>query len=138
MDFRFRPMGPPFGHPCISVQGPRLASRPGRIVGIPLDGLLAEDRSVIVVINEMPDSSILPEMVLQRREGMFFRDFPVSGSIQQLQVHHVVDDDRNVPRAPVPAADDAGLRDKTRRQLRRAAGKDVVHLGRVGSLDPAA
>ena len=109
----------------------------------PLDRLLAEDRAVIGIIDQVVAGPVLAEMVLHRGEGVFFRHFAVAEVHQQLQVHHIVDDDGEVPLAVVPAADDPGRGQEPGREGAGAffqdaldfQGRQDVFLPRVEKVD---
>ena len=63
-------------------------------------------------------------MIFGCSKCVFFSYFPIPILQEKFQIHHIVDDNGDVPRSPVPAADDAGLRDEPGGQGVGTAGED--------------
>ena len=89
----------------ISIQPPCLPASPGRRIVRALVGHFPAHLSRHrIIVHNMKGAIVRPVMILHRRVGMAYR-YPVERRVtcetgrleEQLQVHHIVDDDGKVP-----------------------------------------
>lgn len=98
-----------------AIDGPGLAARPGGVGARALGGEFAEDRAVGVVINDVKRAAIGADVILHGFYGVAYSHVVpagvaaiLRGEKEELEIHHVVDDDGDVAIVVGPGFDDAG------------------------------
>src|SRR5260221_14189587 len=133
-------------HYRITIQSPGLTPRPGRRVGITLGRFFSQDRTRSrIIIYYMVRAIVRTKMIPHSRIGMCDGN-PVKGRDaanpggpeQELQVHHVVDNDREFPGLAVPRPDTAYRRVEPGRQRTGAVEQHILVLRPVQQAKPVA
>ena len=108
----------------VAIDAPSLSTCPGRLVAATLESLACFDAAVRIVAYDVIAGHIRTEMAGHCLVGVADCDvfiFIVSGEFARLkkefEIHHIVNNDREIPRAEIPGTDCPDFRIETRSEI---------------------